>query len=81
MDTVLCRAHEQLLLWEGYREQASRHLSSLANLMEQLNAVQRCTSVSSTLGVLSQHSLALCSLQGKLVEAMENKLASVQAER
>ncbi len=81
MEIVLCRVHEQLLLWEGHRDQATLYLSSLANLVEQLNALQRCMSVPGKLGVLTQHYQALCSLHGKLVEAMESRLASVKIER
>ena len=81
MDEVLLRAYEEVLLWEGCRDKASRLLSSLANLVEQLNTVQSCMSQPGKLGVLCQHSQALYCLQGKLVEAMERALVSVQAER
>ncbi|XP_064393112.1 uncharacterized protein LOC135340701 [Halichondria panicea] len=81
MDEVLLRAYEEVLLWEGCRDKASRLLSSLANLVEQLNTVQSCMSQPDKLGVLCQHSQALYCLQGKLVEAMERALVSVQAER
>ncbi len=81
MDEILLRAHEELLHWEGCRDKASRLLSSMANLVEQLNTVQSCMSQPGKLGVLCQESQALYCLQGKLVEAMERALVSVQAER
>ena len=81
MDEVLLRAYDEVLLWEDCRDKASRLLSSLANLVEQLNTVHSCMSQPGKLGVLCQHSQALYCLQGKLVEAMERALVSVQAER
>ena len=81
MEHVLVRAQEQVECWERSRDKAVRHLSSLANLTEQLDTLHYCVNRPSKLGVLSQHSSAILTLEGKLMEAMERAMAAVARER
>ena len=81
IEHVLARAQEQIECWERSRDKAARHLSSLANLTDQLDTLHCCVGSPSKLGVLSQHSSALLTLEGKLMEAMERTVAAVARER
>ncbi len=80
---LLQKASEQLKLWSESQGKAVAQLSSLANLVEQLEALDRCEAGRSggRLGVLAQHPLATSLLRGKILDSMETALERASRER
>ena len=66
----------QLDVWSGSTLKSLEQLSSLANLVDQVEAVRR-----GKLGVLSQHPHVAALLEVKLIQAMERTLARIKEEK
>ncbi len=77
---LLQKASEQLELWSESQGRAVAQLSSIANLSEQLEALERCEKGGS-LGVVGRYPLAPALLRGKIVESMERALERASKER
>ena len=77
---LLQKAQLQLSIWDEVLSRTQSQLSSLSNLVEQLETVQRCIS-SKKLGVINQDPAVVHLLQGKLVKKMERILGEVNEER
>lgn len=80
-EDVLQSVHGQLQLWTKSQEKAVLHLSSLANLTEQVETLHTCLDKPSKLGVLSQQPLTVQLLEAKLIQAMERALSFVTREK
>lgn len=77
---LLQKASEQLELWSESKERAVAQLSSIANLAEQLEALDRCEA-GGNVGVVAQVPMAASLLRGKIVESMERALERASKER
>lgn len=76
---LLGNARSQLQLWDHSRDRAMAQLSSIANLVEQLEAVKRCQG--GRLGVLNHHPQVVVLLQAKITLSMEEALHFVEREK
>ena len=76
---LLGNARSQLQLWDHSCDEAVAQLSSISNLTEQLEALQRCQG--GRLGVLSHHPQVVPLLQAKITRSMEEALHYVDKER
>lgn len=75
---ILLLVDSQLVLWRDSLGKCLTLLSSLANLVEQFETVQRADS----LGVLSQHGEEVCPLlQVKLLACLERTLKRLKTEK
>ena len=77
---LLEKTQSQLELWSESHKMALAQLSSISNLTEQLEALQRCEG-SDNLGVAGQHPMVVPLLQTKIVQSMERALGYVHKER
>lgn len=68
---------EQLILWRNCRQKILAQLSSIMNLIEQLEAVK-----GGRLGVLCQHSYQVTPLlETKLIQSMEKALDHIKEDK
>lgn len=77
---LLNKAHSQLQQWEAARSKALAQLSSIANLAEQLETLQKCES-GRKMGVLGGYPLVAPLLQARIVESMERAREFAWKER
>ena len=78
---LLVKAKSQVQQWSDVREKVLVQLSSIANLAEQLETLNRCQE-RGNLGVLiDRQACVVPLLQAKIVESMERALGYVLKER
>ena len=81
MEEQCKKACGQFKVWKGARDRALAQLSSIHNLVGQLETLQQCSGSDSLLGVVREHPLCVQLLEAKLVQAMERAYSYALKEK